>query len=449
MLIVVLAVLWHTTWSNAASYQVAVFSADVTIPLNHRCMGVLPTKSKRVLDPLYARGFVFLGAKQPIVLVAVDWCEIRNRSYDQWRDRLAAAAGTDRNHVMVCSVHQHDAPVVDLGAEELLAEVGLAGELFDRNFHRQALERVADAVGTALKHPLQVTHFGVGEATVEGIASNRRVVHDDGRVGFDRSSASGGNAFYRDAPVGEIDPRLKTLSFWNGRQPVLALHSYATHPMSYYGRGEVSSDFVGLARQMRQEDDPHVFQIYATGCSGDTTAGKYNDGSPEDRVKLTRRLHQAMVDAWENTRRIALEHVSFRHTTFQLAFPDYEWLREDSLTGVLRDAGRTTEERILAAMGLSSLRRLARGQPIDLPCMDFGTAQIVLLPGESFVGFQLMAQQLRPDSFVMAIGFGECWPGYVPTDAAVAEQFSDKWQWAGPGSESRVRRALEQVLLAR
>jgi len=28
--------------------------------------------------------------------------------------------------------------------------------------------------------------------------------------------------------------------------PVLALHAYATHPMSYYGRGEVTSDFVGL-----------------------------------------------------------------------------------------------------------------------------------------------------------------------------------------------------------
>ncbi|MCP4813427.1 MAG: hypothetical protein GY888_13025, partial [Planctomycetaceae bacterium] len=43
--------------AEQATYRLARFSADVTIPLNHRCMGVLPTKSKKILDPLYAHGF--------------------------------------------------------------------------------------------------------------------------------------------------------------------------------------------------------------------------------------------------------------------------------------------------------------------------------------------------------------------------------------------------------
>ena len=55
--------------SNAvAEHRLASFSVDVTIPLNHRCMGVLPTKSKKVVDPLYAHGFVLLGEGKPIVL---------------------------------------------------------------------------------------------------------------------------------------------------------------------------------------------------------------------------------------------------------------------------------------------------------------------------------------------------------------------------------------------
>ncbi|HEX5447088.1 MAG TPA: hypothetical protein VFW87_24950 [Pirellulales bacterium] len=33
-------------------YCIAVFSADVTIPLGHRCMGILPTKAQRIDDPL-------------------------------------------------------------------------------------------------------------------------------------------------------------------------------------------------------------------------------------------------------------------------------------------------------------------------------------------------------------------------------------------------------------
>ena len=52
---------------------------------------------------------------------------------------------------------------------------------------------------------------------------------------------------------------------------------------------------------------------------------------------------------------------------------------------------------------------MARGQAIDMPCLDLGPAQIVLQPGEAFVGYQLMAQQIRPKSFVMSIGYGECW----------------------------------------
>ena len=63
--------------------KLATFSVDATIPLGHRCMGVLPTKSERVADPLYVHGFVLLGADKPIVLWAVDWCGIRNRGYDQ------------------------------------------------------------------------------------------------------------------------------------------------------------------------------------------------------------------------------------------------------------------------------------------------------------------------------------------------------------------------------
>lgn len=430
-------------------FKLAMFSADVTIPLGHRCMGVLPTKSKKVLDPLYAHGFVLLGAQKPIVLCAIDWCEIRNGAYDQWRDALASAAGTTRERVLVCSLHQHDAPVTDRGAAKLLADAGLKGELYDEAFHDRTVQRVAAALADSLKNAAPITHLGMGRARVERIASNRRVVLPDGRVTFGRYSRSGGDAFHREAPEGLIDPCLKTLSFWNGDKPVLALHAYATHPMSFYGRGEVSSDFVGLARDHRQRDDFSVKQIYVTGCSGDVTAGKYNDGSQDSRLALTERLYQAMVAAWQDTHRVPLTQIDFRNATLELEFHPHPSLTADSLATELADETKTVESRILAAMGLSSRQRVARGQPIDMPCIDFGPAQLVLFPGESFVGYQLMAQQMRPDSFVVSIGYGECWPGYIPTEAAFKDNFHDKWLWVAPGSEQRIRAALEQVLKTR
>jgi hypothetical protein len=289
----------------------------------------------------------------------------------------------------------------------------------------------------------------MGQARVDGVASNRRVVYPDGRVTFDRGSRSGAEAFHRDHPEGLIDPLLKTLSFWNGDKPLLALHAYATHPMSHYGQGEVSSDFVGLARDRRQRDDFSIKQIYVTGCSGDITAGKFNDGSDGDRIVLTDRIYQAMVAAWNATRRVPLRQVDFRLAKLELEFHPGEHMTRGALRAVLDDPNETVEQRILAAMGLSSRERVEAGRPIDLPCLDLGPAQIVLLPGESFVGYQLMAQSLRPDSFVVSIGYGECWPGYIPTRSAEEDGFQNVWLWVAPGSETRMHSALETVLTPR
>lgn len=408
-------------------------------------MGVLPTKSRKIVDRLYAHGFVLLGPDKPVVVCAVDWCEIRNGAYDDWRAALAAAAKTTRERVLVSSLHQHDAPVTDRDAAKLLADVGLQNELYDEAFHAATIARVAQSLADAVPTAQPVTHLGLGEARVKDIASNRRVVKD-GKVTFHRGSRSGADAFYRDAPAGLIDPMLKTISFWNGEKPLLALHSYATHPMSYYGRGEVSADFVGLARARRQRDDFSVKQIYVSGCSGDVTAGKYNDGSPDSRVALTERLYSAMVEAWDATRRVPLQELTLRQAKLELPFYSHAAVSVENLTNKLHDAGLKTEQRILAAMGLASRQRVQRGQAIDLCCLDMGVAQVVLFPGEAFVGYQLMAQRMRPDSFVMSIGYGECWPGYIPTKAAFDDNFHDTWLWVDRGSEAKIRAALTTIL---
>jgi hypothetical protein len=102
----------------------------------------------------------------------------------------------------------------------------------------------------------------------------------------------------------------------------------------------------------------------------------------------------------------------------------------------------------LAALGLSWRRRSEAGRPIDVPVLDFGAAQLLLLPGEMYVEFQLMAQKLRPDSFVMTLGYGECAPGYVPIERAFEEGDSNlkDWCWVAPGSEARIAATLKAAL---
>jgi hypothetical protein len=428
-------------------FRLARFRSDATLPLGQRCMGILPTKSTRVLDPLWVHGFVVTGPDAPVVFVAVDWCEIRNASYDMWRERLAQAAGTTRERVIVSSLHQHDAPVVDADAAALLSAVGLRGELFDAEFHERVLSRAADAIRASLPRSETITHVGYAQTPVDRIASNRRVVDRAGRVAFNRGSSSGRDLEFANAEVGLIDDRLRTLSFWNEGRCLLECHAYATHPMSVYGRGEVSSDFVGLARQQRQSEEPETHQIYASGCSGDVTAGKYNDGTPEARMRLIERLVDAMRRSRTELNKLPMTTLIFRCEPLVLEYTREPSLQKEVLVQELNDAKLPVEKRIIAAMGLASHERaVERQQPIDVPCLDLGIAQLVLLPGESFVGYQGIAQAYSPDAPVIPIGYGECWTGYVPTESAIAEGFDESWMWVAPGAEARIRAALKSVL---
>lgn len=438
----------HPGRANAAepALQLATFLAEVTPPIGHPCMGGGVAPVQKIDDPLFTHGLVFLGGGRPIVLAAVDWCEIRNDAFERWRTVLAEAAGTSPERVLVTSLHQHDAPVADLQAERILREHKAAGKITDLDFHEQTVQRVARALREGLAKPRKITHLGTGQAKVEQVASNRRYFGADGKPRFNRTSATR-DPQIREQPEGTVDPFLKTLSFWDGDTPVAALSCYATHPMSYYGKGGVSADFVGLARKRRQSDDPQIFQMYTSGCSGNVTAGKYNDGAAENRPVLADRIYRAMNAAWKSTERRPLRALDFRVTPLRLEPRGGAGFTVEDLTKRLITDPKPFGQ-CLAALGLSWRQRADAGHKIDLPVLDFGGAQLVLLPAEAYVEFQLIAQKMRPDSFVVTMGYGECAPGYIPIERAFEENdgnLSD-WCWIAPGSEAAMTAALRKAL---
>ena len=151
-------------------------------------------------------------------------------------------------NVAVQTVHPHNAPFADTEAEKLIEKAPKPAPSLDLKFFDRAVDKVAEAAKAALAKTTPITHYGIGRAKVEKVASNRRIIGPDGKSKSTRYSATK-DPKVRDEPEGLIDPWLRTLSFWNGDKPLAALHYYATHPMSYYGDGRVSSDFCGLARE--------------------------------------------------------------------------------------------------------------------------------------------------------------------------------------------------------
>src|SRR5688572_21826804 len=160
--------------ANEEKLALATFDTEVTIPIGHPCMGGGIAPAKEIVDPLLAHGFVLLGTGKPVVFLALDWCEIRNGAYDALREKVAKAVGTDPVRVMVCALHQHDAPIADLEGQQLLEKAKAKGAICDLAFLEKAVRRVADAAKACLKGAKPVTHVGTGEAKVEKVSSNRR-----------------------------------------------------------------------------------------------------------------------------------------------------------------------------------------------------------------------------------------------------------------------------------
>ncbi len=301
----VIAILSASTIAVAKPLAVCMFQCDATPPLGSPLCGSAVPPAKAIVDPLSVRGLVLLGDEAPIVLCAVDWVGIGNGGYDAFREALAKAAGTSVDRVALHTLHQHDAPTCDFDAETLLASRSLGGALFHVAFAQQTIDRAAAAVRHTLSSPKTVTHLGIGTGQVDKVASNRRVLGEDGKVKYVRYRASTIPEAVA-APEGVIDPKVRVLSLWNGDQPLVVLSYYATHPQSYYGQGGVSYDFVGMARAQRESALPGVPHIHFNGASGNVAAGKYNDGSPANRAVLASRLAAGMSAAWSATQRTPL-----------------------------------------------------------------------------------------------------------------------------------------------
>ena len=430
---------------DAPGLRLTVFDVDATPPVGSH-MAYDPVKRVDELT-LRCRGVVLLGAPQPIVLCAVDWIGIANEGHDAFRDALAEAAETDRRHVAVHTLHQHDAPGCDFTAERLIKDFGLDKYgRFEGTFHRVVIKRAAAAVREGLKSAQPISHVGWGTAEVVDVASNRRILGPDGRVRATRYTACR-NPELRAEPVGKIDPEVDLVSFWNGDEPVAVLSYYACHPQSYYRTGIPSPDFPGIARFIRGQAVPQAVHVHFNGAGGNIGAGKFNDGSPENRMVLATRLADGMRAAWEATEKQPISPEDIGWETVPAQLPIAPYLDRDELVERLRN--EPEKGYIAAADQLAWVERCESSHAIDIACLSIGDVRILHLPGELFVEYQLRAKELRPDLHVGMAAYGDYGPGYIGTAEAYLQggyETSQRASNVAPESEEVLMDALLELL---
>lgn len=398
---------------------------------------------------LSCRGIVLLGAGEPICVCAIDWLGVANAANDEFRQSLATALDTPVERVVMHALHQHDAPRCDLSAAKILAEYGRAEAHYDVPFIRDVMRRAADAARQARSAAEPVSSISVGAAEVVDVASNRRMLGPDGTVHTTRYTACK-DPKIRALPVGVIDPVLRSLTFRNGSRELATLTFYATHPQSYYRTGGANQDFPGIARDMRQQTTG-IFHMHLNGAGGNIGAGKFNDGSPENRQVLADKVAKGMQMAVESSVANEIEAVDVQWETTQIVCPVSEHLSEQQLKEIIADESAAYAERGHAAEQLAFLQRVQSGKQLQISCLKLQDNYLLFMPGELFVEYQLAGQHMQPQANVLMAAYGDYGTGYIGTRAAYPQggyEVSPRASNVAPEIESNLLAAMRELLHA-
>ena len=181
-----------------------------------------------------------------------------------------------------------------------------------------------------------------------------------------------------------------------------------------------------MARYLRQVTLNGLLHVHFTGAGGNIGAGKYNDGTPENRQILAQRLANGMAAAWIATARQPIRSTDVTWRTQAVVLPPAPHLDEKQLLTVLDDdnahqyATRLRSDRPRLAPTLQESGRC----PSQLSAP--GEARILLLPGEAVVEYQLWAQQENPEEFVAVAAYGDYATGYICLEARTTPRVATK-----------------------
>ncbi|MFA7172931.1 MAG: hypothetical protein WC340_05875 [Kiritimatiellia bacterium] len=419
--------------------RLSTFCCNATPPLGETL--VWDIKLTKILDPLLLKGVVLEHGEKRYVLCSLDWCLLCNESERLFREALARAAGTEPECVAIHCVHQHAAPYADEDAHRLLDEASSATPHLTKGFLDGLRTRAGQAVTDAVERLEPVDRIGCGMARVDRVASQRRIMGQDGKI-ITRYSEGARNPVMASLPEGYIDPMLKSISFARGAKILARLHYYATHPQTHSCDGSVSADIVGIAREALEQEEG-IFQVYFNGCGANVTVGKYNNGTLQARDELMSRMKAGMRAAAAATHFVPVGRVVWRTEAMVLPIRT-----DDGFVQQLRANLAATQPGVRVYQGAMRMATVARAkQPFKVSSLQIGNIHIVHLPGEPMLEFQTFAQSCRPDDFVAVAGYGDCAPAYLCTDQAFAEGgYEPSNSISALGTEAVLKGAIQRLL---
>jgi neutral ceramidase len=379
---------------NAQSFKAGVARADITPAPGVELWGYgnRSGPATGTLDPLSARVLVLDDGRQAVAVVTLDL----GRSFGQpqmnfVRQRVRQMHGV--NEVMFIASHTHSGPVIDEDYDQV------------PEWEQRALDKIVQAIGAA-RGRMTEARVGVGYGQAI-LGHNRRYIQSDGRVKMLWRNSTG-------QPTGIIDPSVGVIRIDDKQgSPLAILVNYACHPV-VFGPDNLrySADYPGaMARLVEASWNDQPVCFFLQGAPGDINPLL-------DKTPLAENADTEMRRVGETLGR-EVARVSRSIQTETPANPELAYLSEE-LHFKNRWSRESLRSAIMSAYGPNPAKRYFRylNDPIAVPVSTLViNRQIALvgLPGEPFVGLQLLLKQRSPLAATFLCGYTNGYIGYFPT----------------------------------
>jgi hypothetical protein len=367
--------------------NIAIFEVDCTPPLGAPVGLNVNSSAREIRDPLFARGLIFDDGTTRAAVVSLDYCALVHSAYEDLRNAISRAVLAIPENVVIHCIHQHDAPLLDFEAARYVP--GFDPSKFD--WWPKVISKCAERAEKALDKFIQINQVGYAASPVIDYASNRRVKMPEGSIKTRWSRSS--DDYLLNAPEGIIDRMLKTVAFKAPDDKIIASMSfYATHPQVANTGDKFSADAPGEA--VRLISEKYGFNAFFTGAGGNITAGKYASyDDPEGNLEqFGKKLANAITSNFDTMNWQTVDALHWSTTSFQ--FPERFATRDELNQCLAENPGD------INAMALLGTKDFDQNPQYVISKLQIGNAEIVFLPGEPFVEYQLFINSMRPESFI-------------------------------------------------
>ncbi|MBP6822043.1 MAG: neutral/alkaline non-lysosomal ceramidase N-terminal domain-containing protein [Acidobacteria bacterium] len=390
---------------NAQSLRAGVSRVDITPPTGVELWGYFdrsgPANGK--LDPLFARVLVLDDGRQSVAVITLDLGRSFGPPQIAWlRDKARRQHAVAE--VMLIASHTHSGPVIDDSYDDGVPE-----------WEQQSLEKIADSIGEAVSK-LKPARIGVGLGQTF-IGHNRRVIQSDGSVKMLWRNSTGQQTGQNS---GTLDPTVGVIRVDDAQgNPMAILVNYACHPV-IFGPDNLrySADYPGaMARLVEASFDQKPICFFLQGAPGDINPMM-------DKTPLAENADAIKIEIGEQLGREVVR-VAKTIKPEIAATPEVAFLSEE-----IRFRNRWDLDSMRQMLNLAFPPAMAkRYQRYITPEIVASVTTLVInkqialvgLPGEPFVGLQLLLKSRSPIPTTFMTGYTNGYYGYFPTiSAAVA-----------------------------